>query len=67
MSFAYDTLNRLTTKTPPSPAPVVSYRYGLNGRLISASDTSTVITAIVPPSPRSTWREPSIATMPMGT
>jgi YD repeat-containing protein len=33
-SFAYDTLNRLTTKTPPSPAPVVSYRYDLNGPLL---------------------------------
>ena len=31
IAFAYDTLNRLKTKTPPSPAPVVSYAYDLAG------------------------------------
>ena len=30
--MAYDTLNRLITKTPPSPAPVVSYAYDAEGR-----------------------------------
>ena len=49
ISFAYDTLNRLKTKTPPSPAPVVSYAYDLAGRLTSVSDTSAAITAAVPP------------------
>jgi RHS repeat-associated protein len=50
ISFAYDTLNRLITKTPPSPAPVVSYRYDLAGRLTGVSDTSAAIAAAVPPS-----------------
>lgn len=50
ISFAYDTLNRLTTKTPPSPAAMVSYRYDLAGRLTSLSDTSTAVAAAVPPS-----------------
>lgn len=45
ISFAYGTLNRLRTKTPPSPAPVVTYRYGSP----VFSDTSAVITAAVPP------------------
>lgn len=49
ISFAYDTLNRLKTKTPPSPAPVVTYRYDLAGRLTSVSDTSAAIAAAVPP------------------
>ncbi len=48
--FAYDTLNRLATKTPPSPAAVVSYGYDLAGRLTSVSDTSAAVTAAVPPS-----------------
>jgi YD repeat-containing protein len=43
--FAYDTLNRLRTKIPPSPAPVVSYAYDLAGRLTGVSDTSAAITA----------------------
>jgi len=50
ISFAYDTLNRLKTKTPPSPAPVVSYSYDLAGRLTGISDTSAAIAAAVPPS-----------------
>jgi YD repeat-containing protein len=50
IGFAYDTLNRLITKTPPSPAPVVSYRYDLAGRLMGVSDTSAAIAAAVPPS-----------------
>jgi YD repeat-containing protein len=44
ITFTYDTLNRLSTKTPPSPAPVVSYGYDLNGRPTSVSDTSAVMT-----------------------
>jgi YD repeat-containing protein len=51
ISFAYDTLNRLTTKTPPSPAAVVSYGYDLAGHPTSLGDTSAAITAAVPPSP----------------
>jgi RHS repeat-associated protein len=50
ISFAYDTLNRLITKTPPSPAAVVSYRYDLAGRLTGVSDTSAAIASAVPPS-----------------
>ena len=50
IGFAYDTLNRLIAKTPPSPAPVVSYRYELAGRLMGVSDTSAAIAAAVPPS-----------------
>jgi RHS repeat-associated protein len=50
ISFAYDTLNRLTTKTPPSPAPVASYAYDLDGRLIGASDNSAAMVSAVPPS-----------------
>ena len=50
IGFAYDTLNRLITKTPPSPAPVVSYAYDLAGRLTGVSDTGAAIAAAVPPS-----------------
>jgi RHS repeat-associated protein len=50
ISFTYDTLNRLKTKTPPSPAPVVSYTYDLAGRLTGVSDTSAAIAAAMPPS-----------------
>jgi RHS repeat-associated protein len=48
--FTYDTLNRLATKTPPSPAAVVSYTYDLAGRIKGVSDSSSSITAAVPPS-----------------
>lgn len=50
IGFTYDTLNRLKTKTPPSPAPVVTYGYDLAGRLTSVSDTSAAITAAASPS-----------------
>ena len=50
IAFAYDTLNRLKTKTPPSPAAVVSYGYDLAGRLTTIGDTSAAVTAAVPPS-----------------
>jgi RHS repeat-associated protein len=50
ISFTYDTLNRLKTKTPPSPAPVVSFAYDLAGRLTAVSDTSAAISAAVPAS-----------------
>lgn len=50
ITFTYDTLNRLKTKTPPSPAPVVTYGYDLAGRLTSVSDTSPAITAAAAPS-----------------
>src|SRR6266481_2758841 len=53
IGFTYDTLNRLKTKTPPSPAPVVSYAYDLTGRLTGVSDTSAAIAAAVPPTPPS--------------
>jgi len=39
ISFAYDTLNRLKTKTPPSPAVAVNYSYDLNNRLTNVGDT----------------------------
>jgi RHS repeat-associated protein len=50
ITFTYDTLNRLATKTPPSPAAVVSYTYNLAGRIRDVSDSSSSITAAVPPS-----------------
>jgi RHS repeat-associated protein len=50
ITFTYDTLNRLATKTPPSPAAVVSYTYDLAGRIKGVSDSSSSITAAVPPS-----------------
>jgi RHS repeat-associated protein len=50
ISFTYDTLNRLLTKTPPSPGPTVTYGYDLTGRLTSALDTtSAAITPAAPP------------------
>jgi RHS repeat-associated protein len=50
INFSYDTLNRLLTKTPPSPAPSVTYSYDLAGRLIAARDTtSSAIVAAAPP------------------
>lgn len=49
IAFAYDTLNRLVTKTPPSPATVVSYAYDLSGRLTGVSDTSAAIAMALPP------------------
>jgi RHS repeat-associated protein len=51
IAFAYDTLNRLISKTPPAPAPVVSYSYDPLGRLTGVSDTSAAIAAPVPPAP----------------
>src|SRR6266851_1165896 len=48
--FSYDTLNRLKTKTPPSPTTAVNYGYDLNNRLTSVSDGSAAIPAAVPPS-----------------
>jgi RHS repeat-associated protein len=50
ITFTYDTLNRLATKAPPSPAPVVTYSYDLLGRLKSASDAGAAIPAALPPS-----------------
>lgn len=50
IGFTYDTLNRLKTKTPPSPAPVVTYGYDPAGRLTSVSDTSAPVTAVASPS-----------------
>lgn len=50
IGFTYDTLNRLKTKTPPSPATAVNYGYDLNNRLTSVSDGSAAIPAAVPPS-----------------
>lgn len=49
IAYAYDTLNRLITKTPPSPAPVVSYSYDLVGTLKSTSDNSAAIPSAVSP------------------
>jgi YD repeat-containing protein len=50
ITLTYDTLNRLKTKTPPSPAPVVTYAYDLAGRLTGVGDTSAAVTSAVPPS-----------------
>jgi len=33
IAFAYDNLNRLATKTPPAPMPIVTYAYDLAGRV----------------------------------
>jgi YD repeat-containing protein len=49
ITYTYDTLNRISTKTPPAPAPVVSYAYDLMGRLIGVSDNSTSMVAPVLP------------------
>jgi YD repeat-containing protein len=54
IGFAYDTLNYLTSKASPAPAPVVSHSYDLTGRLTSASDNSAAITAAVPTRDRNT-------------
>ena len=40
ITYVHDTLNRLSTKTPPSPAAVVTYGYDLAGHLTGVSDTS---------------------------
>src|SRR6266851_9064755 len=50
IGFSYDTLNRLITKSPPSPATAVNYGYDLNNRLTSVSDGSAAVPAAVPPS-----------------
>ena len=50
IGFSYDTLNRLKTKTPPSPATAVNYGYDLNNRLTRVGDGSAAIPAAVPPS-----------------
>jgi RHS repeat-associated protein len=47
--FFYDTLNRLATKLPPSPAQPVSYSYDLTGRLTGVKDTSATIAPAAPP------------------
>ena len=49
IAYAYDGLNRLVTKTPPSPWPAVSYTYDLAGRVKSVSDTSVAIPSIATP------------------
>lgn len=38
ITFTYDSLNRLATKTPPSPAPVVTCRYDRAGQYLHSSD-----------------------------
>jgi RHS repeat-associated protein len=53
ITFTYDTLNRINTKTLPSPAPVVTYSYDLAGRPIGFTDTGAAIIAPTPPSPGS--------------
>ena len=52
LTYTYDTLNRLSTKTPPSPAPVVTYTYDLANHLIGVGDTSA---AIATPSTAATY------------
>ncbi|WP_354084496.1 RHS repeat-associated core domain-containing protein [Bradyrhizobium sp. S3.3.6] len=61
ISFSYDTLNRVCTKTiatsstacaaTSSASPAVWFRYDLAGRKTSIIDNSAAITAAVPPSP----------------
>jgi RHS repeat-associated protein len=61
ISFAYDTLNRVCTKTisttatactaTSSASPTVWYGYDLNGRATSMIDNSAAITAAVLPAP----------------
>ena len=51
IAFAYDTLNRLVTKTPPAPGAIVNYAYDLANRLTSISDNSIAMTSAVPPAP----------------
>ena len=48
-TYTYDTLNRLSTKSPPASGPVVTYTYDLAGRVTSVSDTSSSIVSPVPP------------------
>jgi YD repeat-containing protein len=43
ITFAYDTLNRLSTKTPPAPETAVNYTYDLDSYLIRVSDGSAPI------------------------
>jgi YD repeat-containing protein len=47
--FFYDTLNRLATKIPPSPAQPVTYSYDLVGRLTGVKDSSATIAPAAPP------------------
>lgn len=46
ISFSYDTLNRLTTKTEPSGTPSVTYGYDVVNHLTSVSDTSASIPTV---------------------
>lgn len=48
ITFEYDTLNRLKTKTPPT-GPAVSYGYDLAGRTTCVSDTSAAIPPVATP------------------
>jgi YD repeat-containing protein len=49
IAYAWDTLNRLVARTPPSPWPAVTYSYDLAGRQTSVGDTGAAIAAAVPP------------------
>src|ERR1043166_1063576 len=49
IQYGYDNLNRRTSKTPPSPAPVATYAYDLASRLTGVSDTSASIPAVAVP------------------
>jgi RHS repeat-associated protein len=49
ITFGYDTLNRRVTKTPPTPSPVVTYAWDLDGRPVGVSDTSASMTAVAAP------------------
>ncbi|MGH7126320.1 MAG: hypothetical protein ACREFI_18235, partial [Stellaceae bacterium] len=49
IQYGYDNLNRRTTKTPPTPAPVVTYAYDLASRLTGVSDTSASIPTVAVP------------------
>jgi len=51
-TFTYDTLNRLSTKTPPASGPVATYAYDQASNLTGVSDTSS---SIVTPSASATY------------
>ena len=52
LTYTYDHLNDVLTKTPPSGSgqPTVTYSYDLVGRNTGVSDTSAAMVAAVPPS-----------------
>ena len=56
IAYGYDALGRLTSKTPPAPAPAVTYAYDPAGRASVVADTSPAIPVVTPPPPGTTVR-----------